>query len=107
MTPLVSVSVVTGNAGTTLTLTSGVIYTSSSIPTGSATSTDAPAVNVPTLSLNGREGTIIAFTPMPTTGTISTAAPLTIGSAIANDGGNGLTISGNNTQGVNGGEVLF
>ena len=96
-----------GNAGTTLTISSGVIYTSSSVPTGSAVASDAPTISVPTLSLNGREGTIIAFTPMPTTGTISTAAPLTISGAITNDGGNGLTISGNSTQGSNGGEVLF
>jgi autotransporter-associated beta strand protein len=95
---------VDGAAGVTLTVASGVIYTSSS---ASSAAGNAQTISVPTLSLNGHEGNIIAFTAMPSTGTISTSGLLNITSAITNDGGNGVTVSGNGTQGANGGEVQF
>jgi autotransporter-associated beta strand protein len=95
---------INGGAGMTLTVASGVIYASSS---ASSATGNAQTINVPTLSLNGREGTIIAYSNLPGTGTISTAGLLNITSAITNDGGNGVTIAGNGTQGVNGGEVQF
>ncbi|HSI12896.1 MAG TPA: autotransporter-associated beta strand repeat-containing protein [Chthoniobacter sp.] len=95
---------VDGAAGVTLTVASGVIYSSASVPSAVG---NAQTISVPTLSLNGHEGNIIAFTIMPSTGSIATSALLNISSAITNDGGNGVTISGNGTQGVNGGEVQF
>jgi hypothetical protein len=52
------------------------------------------------LDLNGREGIFIAFTNGLSNGT--TNAPLSIQSAITNDGGNGVTIGG---LVVNGGVV--
>lgn len=95
---------VDGAAGVTLTVASGVIYSSASVPSATG---NAQTISVPTLSLNGHEGNIIAFTVMPGTGTISSSALLNISGAITNDGGNGVTISGNGTQGANGGEVQF
>lgn len=95
---------VDGAAGVTLTVASGVIYTSSTAPSATG---NAQTISVPTLSLNGHEGAITAFTAMPSTGTISTSGLLNITSAITNDGGNGVTVFGNGTQGANGGEVQF
>ncbi|EDY17383.1 autotransporter-associated beta strand repeat protein [Chthoniobacter flavus Ellin428] len=95
---------VDGMAGVTLTIASGVIYTSSS---ASSATGNAQTISVPTLSLNGHEGIITAFTAMPGTGTISTSGLLNISSSISNDGGNGVTVFGNGTQGTNGGEVQF
>lgn len=93
-----------GAASVTLIVASGVIYSSAAV---SSAAGNAQTISVPTLSLNGREGNIIAFTIMPGTGTISSSALLNISSAITNDGGHGVTISGNGTQGANGGEVQF
>jgi len=93
-----------GAAGVTLTVASGVIYTSSS---ASSATGNAQTISVPTLNLNGHEGTITAFTAMPSTGTISTSGLLNISSSITGDGGNGVTVFGNGTQGSNGGEVQF
>jgi autotransporter-associated beta strand protein len=98
---------VAGNAGTTLTINSGVIYASSSISSTTAATTDAQTISVPSLSLGGHEGTIIVFTPLPSSSSISTSGSLNISSAITNDGGNGLTIDGSSAQGPNGGEVVF
>lgn len=87
---------ISGDAGTTLKLNSGTIFASQGVTTANAT--DTMLISVPTLDLNGQEGVISVFTNGVSNS--NTVAPLRISSVIANDGGNGVTISG-------GGEVFF
>ncbi len=87
---------ISGDAGTTLKLNSGTIFARQAVTTANAT--DAMVVSVPTLDLNGREGTFISFTNG--VNNANTPAPLQINSSIANDGGNGVTIGGT-------GQVIF
>jgi autotransporter-associated beta strand protein len=85
------------NAGITVTGTgvlkvnSGVIFGSQQI--GSSGTADSMVVSVPTLDLNGREGIVLYNTLNTGSGGIG-GGPLEIDSAIANDGGNGVTFGG-------------
>ncbi len=81
---------IAGAAGTTLKLNSGTIFASQQVTTANAT--DAMTISVPTLDLNGGEGVVTVFTNGVSNG--NTAAPLTISSVIANDGGKGVTFGG-------------
>ena len=85
-----------GDAGTTLKIASGMIFANQTV-TG-PTSADAMAISVPTLDLNGQEGVFLSFTAGVTNG--NTSAPLQINSSISNDGGNGVTIGGT-------GQIIF
>ncbi len=85
-----------GDAGTTLKIASGMIFASQTV-TG-PTSADAMRISVPTLDLNGQEGVFLSFTAGVTNG--NTSAPLQINSSITNDGGNGVTIGGT-------GQIIF
>ncbi len=81
---------ISGDAGTTLKINSGVIYASQQVTTAAAT--DKMLISAPTLDLNGKEGVISVFTTGVSNG--NTAAPLEISSVITNDGGNGVTFGG-------------
>jgi autotransporter-associated beta strand protein len=82
---------ITGGAGATLKINSGVIYAEQNVTTaGNPASTDAMTISVPTLDLNGQEGIILVNTKMNTGGTAESTAPLVISSAITNAAG--LTI---------------
>ena len=87
---------ISGDAGTSLKLNSGMIFASQTVTT--AASTDAMTISVPKLDLNAQGGTFIVFSNGLNNG--NTAAPLQINSEITNDGGNGVTIGGS-------GEVIF
>ncbi len=81
---------VSGDPGTKLTVNSGVIYSSQRVTVASLT--DATTISVPTLDLNGGEGTIITFANGFSNG--NTPGALTINSVITNDGGKGVTFGG-------------
>ena len=87
--------VIAGSAGTTLKLNSGAIFANQSC--NAPVASDAMLISVPTLDLNGSEGTIVAFAKGLSNGT--TPAPLEIDSAIGNDGGHGLTVGSTTTGG--------
>ncbi len=87
---------ISGDAGTTLKIASGMIFASQTVT--AAVASDAMIISAPTLDLNGQEGVIIAFTNGVSNG--NTNAPLQINSSITNDGGKGVTIGGT-------GQVIF
>lgn len=89
---------VTGGAGTTLKLHSGVIYAyqNVTVPTnGSPATTDAMTISVPSIDLNGKEGIIHVNTRMNNGGTAVSNGALYINSNFTN--GTGLTIADANS----------
>ena len=95
---------ITGGAGTTLKLNSGVIYAEQNVTGTNSATTDAMTISVPTLDLNGQEGIILATTKLNTGGTVTSNGALIINSAITN--GTGLTI-GDNFSTNSGGYVVL
>ncbi len=89
---------ISGNAGTTLKVSSGVIFASQQVTTANAT--DSMILSVPKLDLNGTEGVITVFSNGSNNG--NTPAPLYISSEITNDGGNGVTFGGTGETILNG-----
>ncbi|MEY3894700.1 MAG: hypothetical protein RLZZ214_219, partial [Verrucomicrobiota bacterium] len=82
-----------GDAGTTLKLSSGTIFANQTVTT--PTATDKILVSVPKLDLNASEGVIIVGATTGNSGAQSNInAPLQIDSEITNDGGLGLTKAG-------------
>jgi autotransporter-associated beta strand protein len=82
----------TGDAGTTLKISSGVIHAGQSVTTPVVS--DTMLINVPTLDLNGKEGVVLVANTGQSGANGSHNAPLLIESVITNDGGNGLTKAG-------------
>lgn len=95
---------ISGDPGTALRISSGVIHAYQNVTTGgSPSATDAMVIDVPMLDLNGREGIVLASTKFNTGGGNTSNAGLMINSTISN--GIGLTI-GDGQGGAQGYVVL-
>lgn len=87
----------TGDPGTTLTISTGVVFATQLVSSGSGVpnATDAPTLSVPTLDLNGQEGLFIVGATNAQSGANSNIlAPFLLASKITNDGGHGITKAG-------------